>query len=307
MSRSEHIVGRLQNDSLAVNLRKLCRFGLRTLGRGGSLLGSYAVLPLDHRAVVSATDPNFVYNEVLERIAAQDDLYDDLIRRMKTPMALATKVIERTPANGKQPSWNNNYFQGNDASAAWAMTAITRPARIIEIGSGNSTKFFRHSIDYNAIDTRLICIDPAPRTEISSIADEIHYKPVQEVSPDVFSALKPGDILFFDGSHLVVQGSDTQFVFLEILPRLPKGVLVHIHDINLPYEYRPFYRSRLYGEQYMLAALLVFAPDWKPIFPVYWLEQTRRLAVADNPGASFWITNDPEFLISRLSVPSDDR
>lgn len=302
MSLTGHIVGRLQNDAVAANLRTLCRFGLRALGKGGSQLGSYAVLPLDHRAVVSATDPNFVYKEVLERIRAQDYLYDDLIRRMKEPMALATRAIQRTAADGKQPFWNNTYFQGNDASTSWAMSAITRPARIVEIGSGNSTKFFRHSIEYNAIDTRLICIDPAPRTEISAIADEIHYKPVQEVSRDVFSALKPGDILFFDGSHLVVQGSDTQFVFLEILPRLPKGVLVHIHDINLPYEYRQFYRSRFYGEQYMLAALLVFAPDWKPVFPVYWLEQTRRLAVVDQPGASFWITNDLEFLIGRLSA-----
>jgi hypothetical protein len=53
MSLTGHIVGRLQNDAVAANLRTLCRFGLRALGKGGSLLGSYAVLPLDHRAVVS--------------------------------------------------------------------------------------------------------------------------------------------------------------------------------------------------------------------------------------------------------------
>jgi len=228
-----------------------------------------------------------------------------LIGRMAQPIARATAAIQRTVTEGREPFWNNRYFQGNDATTAWALTALTRPARIVEIGSGNSTKFFRHSIQFNGLQTRLVCIDPAPRTEISAIADEIHYKPVQQVSPDVFNALAPGDILFFDGSHLVVQGSDTQFVFLEILPRLPKGVLVHIHDINLPREYRQFYTSRLYGEQYMLATLLIFSREWTPVFPVYWLEQTRRLAVKDHPGASFWITNDKDFLADRFAASTD--
>jgi Methyltransferase domain len=301
MSITDQIAARFHHHSLADNLRRLGRYGIRTLSKGGSLFGSYAVLPLDHHAVVSETNPDFVYSEVLERIEAQDALYDDLIGRMAQPIALATTSIQRTATDGREPFWNNSYFQGNDATTAWALTALTRPARIVEIGSGNSTKFFRHAIRFNGLDTRLICIDPAPRTEISAIADEIHYKPVQQVSPDIFSALEPGDILFFDGSHLVVQGSDTQFVFLEVLPRLPKGVLVHIHDINLPREYRQFYTSRLYGEQYMLAALLLFSTEWTPVFPVYWLEQTQRLPLNDHPGASFWITNDKDNLINRLA------
>ena len=305
MSITDQIVARFHDQSLATNLRRLGRYGIRGLSKGGSLLGSYAVLPLDHHAVVSATNPDFVYNEVLERINAQNALYDDLIGRMAQPIARATAAIQRTATDGREPFWSNRYFQGNDATTAWALTALTRPARIVEIGSGNSTKFFRHSIRFNGLDTRLVCIDPAPRTEISAIADEVHYTPVQQVSPDVFNALEPGDLLFFDGSHLVVQGSDTQFVFLEILPRLPKGVLVHIHDINLPREYRQFYTSRLYGEQYMLAALLVFSTEWTPVFPVYWLEQTQRLAVKEHPGASFWITNDKDFLINRFAASTD--
>jgi len=305
MSITDQIVARFHNQSLGTNLRRVGRYGIRTLSKGGSLLGSYAVLPLDHPAVVSTTNPDFIYTEVLERISEQDALYADLIRQMRQPIALATGAIQETATDGREPFWSNRYFQGNDATTAWALTALTRPARIVEIGSGNSTKFFRHSIQFNGLDTRLVCIDPAPRTEIAAVADEIHYKPVQHVGPDIFNALKPGDMLFFDGSHLVVQGSDTQFVFLEILPRLPKGVLVHIHDINLPCEYRQFYNSRFYGEQYMLAALLIFSNEWKPVFPVYWLEQTQRLAVKDHPGASFWISNDKDFLVNRLAASTD--
>ncbi|MBV8922237.1 class I SAM-dependent methyltransferase [Bradyrhizobium sp.] len=291
------------NESLATNLRRIWRFGLRTLGHGGAALGSYAVVPLDHRAVLSATDPEFAYGEVLARIRAQETVYDTLLRRMSHAMDLARETIARGATDERQPFWNNSYFQGNDASALWALTGLLRPSRIVEIGSGNSTKFFRHSIEHHGLDTRLVCIDPAPRTEISSVADEVHYTPVQHASPDVFGALQPGDVLFFDGSHLVVQGSDTQFVFLEILPRLPRGVLVHIHDVNLPYEYRRFYNSRLYGEQYLLAALLIFSPDWKPVLPVYWLEKTGRLMVPDSPGASLWLTNDLDFLLKRIAVP----
>ena len=305
MFRTEHVRTHLQNDSLANNVRRLVRFGVRTLGKGGSPLGGYAVLPLDAPAAVLPTKQDFVYGEVLDRILAQQSLYAKLLERLDQPFSDAARTIQRIEQDVRKPFWNNTYFQGNDARIAWGLTALTRPGRIIEIGSGNSTKFFRHAIDHNRTGTRLVCIDPTPRAEVSGIADEIHSKPVQEVSLDVFGALEPGDFLFFDGSHLVVQGSDTQFVFLEILPKLPKGVLVYIHDVNLPYEYRPFYRSRLYGEQYMLGALLVFAEAWKPVLPVYWLEQTGRLEAVDNPGASFWITNDMDFLIERIGASGE--
>jgi hypothetical protein len=304
MFRHPHVAIRMQNYSVSDNLRSAWRFGLRILGNGGASLGSYAVLPLDHRSVLSATDPEFVYDEVMQRVTEHNAVYDHLLRQMQTPMEAAKRSIRRSATREGQPFWNNTYFQGNDASSAWALTTLARPARIVEIGSGNSTKFFRHAIDHNGLDTKLICVDPVPRAEISAVADEIHYDSVQHVSSEIFDSLRSGDMLFFDGSHLVVQGSDTQFVFLQILPRLPKGVLVHIHDVNLPFEYRQFYDSRLYGEQYMLAVLLVFAQSWKPLLPVYFLEKTGRMPVTDNPGASFWLTNDLDYVIDRIAANS---
>jgi hypothetical protein len=299
MSISEQFT-RLTYHSWSDAGRSLFRLGMRLLSSTGSALGSYAVLPLDHRDVLSPTSGEFIYSQVLKRIEEHHELYSMLLRTMSDHVSRACEVIQQREQNETEPFWDNTYFHGNDARAAWALTALMHPRLIAEIGSGNSTKFFRHSIRCNGLSTRLVCVDPAPRAEISAIADEIHYETVQRTNPDVFSALGPGDILFFDGSHLVVQGSDTQYVFLEILPRLPKGVLVHVHDVNLPYEYRSFYDSRLYGEQYLLAALLVFAPDWKPVLPVYWLEKTGRLAAIEHPAASFWITNDLDFLLKRV-------
>jgi len=302
MFRNAQLTTRLQNQSFATLLRSAWRHGLRMLGTGGANLGSYAVLPLDHRSVLAPTDPRFTYGEVLQRIEAHNTVYDALLQRLRKPVAAARASIGRDRTDETQPFWNNTYFQGNDADVAWALTALVKPARIVEIGSGNSTKFFRHSIRHNQLQTRLVCIDPVPRAAISAVADEIYYQSVQHVPLTVFESLQPGDMLFFDGSHLVVQGADTQYVFLEILPRLPKGVLVHIHDVNLPFEYRSFYASRLYGEQYMLAALLVFAPAWRPVLPIYFLEQTGRMEVIDEPGASFWLTNDLDFLIDRIEA-----
>lgn len=301
MSISEQ-VSRLTYHSWSDAVRSLFRFGVRTLSSTGSALGSYAVLPLDHQAVLSPTNGEFVYSQVLKRINEQVPFYDTLLQAMGPHISRAKAIIQRDATNEVAPFWDNAYFHGNDAGTAWALTALMRPRLIVEVGSGNSTKFFRHSIEHNGLKARLACVDPAPRAEISAIADEIHYETVQSTSTDLFAALRPGDILFFDGSHLVVQGCDTQYVFLEILPRLPKGVLVHVHDINLPYEYRSFYNARLYGEQYLLAALLVFAPDWKPILPVYWLEKTGRLAATEHPAASFWITNDLDFLVERVAA-----
>ncbi|WP_057833689.1 class I SAM-dependent methyltransferase [Bradyrhizobium jicamae] len=301
MSLSEQF-SRLTYHSLGDAIRSVFRFGVRALSSTGSALGSYAVLPLDHRAVVSPTSGEFVYGQVRRRIAEQDAVYDTLLRAMSPHTSLAKTIIQQEAQNETTPFWDNAYFHGNDASAAWALTALMRPRLIVEIGSGNSTKFFRHAIEYHGLSTRLACVDPAPRAEIDAIADEIHYETVQRTSTNVFTSLEPGDILFFDGSHLVVQGCDTQYVFLEILPLLPKGVLVHVHDVNLPYEYRSFYNSRLYGEQYLLAALLLFSPDWKPVLPVYWLEKTGRLTATEQPAASFWITNDLDFLIDRITT-----
>jgi hypothetical protein len=98
--------------------------------------------------------------------------------------------------------------------------------------------------------------------------------------------LKAGDILFHDGSHLTFNGADTVRLFLEILPALQAGVLVHIHDINLPFEYTSDFLRRGYSEQYMLATALLFGTAWQVRLPVAWLHTRGRLA---HGGVSFWM------------------
>lgn len=76
-----------------------------------------------------------------------------------------------------------------------------------------------------------------------------------------FQKLKENDILFIDSSHVLKTGSDVQYEYLEILPRLNKGVLVHFHDIFLPAEYPQKWileDHKFWNEQYLLQAFLAF-------------------------------------------------
>lgn len=72
-----------------------------------------------------------------------------------------------------------------------------------------------------------------------------------------FWALKPGDMLFLDGSHRCFTNSDVTVFFLDILPHLPSGILIGIHDIYLPYDYPQTWLARGYSEQYLLAVYLL--------------------------------------------------
>jgi hypothetical protein len=133
----------------------------------------------------------------------------------------------------------------------------TNPQVYFEIGSGNSTKFARHAMRAGDLKTKVISVDPHPRAEIDALCDKVFRMPLEESDHKIFSSLQAGDILFFDGSHRVFTNSDVAVFFLEILPSLPPGILVHIHDIFLPLDYPPEWNYRFYFGQYILAAMLL--------------------------------------------------
>lgn len=170
---------------------------------------------------------------------------------------LATVAHSEDPAHPELPWWDNAWFYGSDAGMLCAMLAGHRPARLLEIGSGMSTRFARWAITRFATGTHLHSIDPEPRAEIDSLCDQITRTRLEQADPALFTSLQAGDILFFDGSHRSFQNSDVTVFFTEILPELASGVIVHIHDIFLPYDYPPDWLGRLYNEQYLLAALLL--------------------------------------------------
>jgi hypothetical protein len=201
-----------------------------------------------------------------------------------------------------KPRWNNNYLPGLDIVAIYSLLARFKPSLYLEIGSGNSTKVaYKSKIDNN-LDTKIISIDPAPRAEIDSLSDQIIRKPLEQVDLSVLDQLKENDFLFLDGSHRILPNSDTTVFFLEILPKIKKGVIVQIHDICLPFDYPQDMCDRFYSEQYALAVLLLANPDkYEIIMPNYFIAQDNELKSAVEPlwnsphlssverhGASFW-------------------
>ena len=174
--------------------------------------------------------------------------------------------------------WGNDQFSHSDASLYYSLIRRFRPQRIVEVGAGHSTKLASKAIKENGIG-RILCIDPNAPKWLGALEGSIEVvaKPVQETPDSVFLGLAPSDILFIDGSHISKTGSDVNHLFLRILPRIPKGVVVHIHDICLPYEYPKAWSEDVlcyWNEQYVLAALLANSSKYEILVGVYFLQRT---------------------------------
>jgi hypothetical protein len=130
------------------------------------------------------------------------------------------EAIPNEAAEPASPQWDNQWFSALDAMSLYTLVADRRPARIIEVGSGNSTKFAVRSILDHGLSTQVTSIDPHPRTEIDGLCQRVIRQPLETVSQAVFSELKGGDFLFIDNSHRAFTNSDVSTFFLEVLPRL---------------------------------------------------------------------------------------
>jgi len=159
------------------------------------------------------------------------------------------------------------------------LTRDRRPARIVEVGSGHSTRFFARAIADGGIATRLTAIDPAPRAQLSGLAVEWLRGAVPSVGMAPFAALAAGDFLVIDSSHVLMPGSDVDFLINRLLPSLPPGVLVHLHDIFLPDDYPAEWDWRGYNEQLAVAALMA-GGDWQVRFASHYVATRLADAVA---------------------------
>jgi predicted O-methyltransferase YrrM len=202
-----------------------------------------------------------------------------------------------------EPKWNNGYLPGLDIVALYSFIRMLQPKQYIEIGSGNSTMVARKAIKDGALNTVITSIDPFPRASIDQLADKVIRMPLEDLPDYGFaSSMEENDILFIDNSHRSLPNSDVTVCFLELIPRLKKGVVVHIHDIYLPYDYPQFMCDRFYSEQYLLATLLLAAPEkFKTMMPGYFVSEDAELRkiiepVWDHPniknverhGGSYW-------------------
>lgn len=181
-----------------------------------------------------------------------------------------------TPPPG---SSTDSYYTGNpafswlDSRMLFSVLREMKPRRLIEVGSGYSSllaadvnrRFLNRDLD-------LVCIEPYPqdflRAGVDGISRLIESR-VQDVPVETFDALEAGDVLFIDSSHVAKTGSDVNFLYLKVLPRLKAGVLIHIHDIFLPNDYPKEWvmeRGYNWNEQYLMQALLMFSNGFEVMF-----------------------------------------
>jgi hypothetical protein len=161
----------------------------------------------------------------------------------------------------------NGTYMAVDAHVYWCMILHYKPKRIVEIGAHASTMISTAAVAALREESGHVCridaIEPFPtdylRRENGRTITLIEKK-VQELPLSYFLELEAGDILFVDSTHMMRQGSDVQYEYLEIIPRLKPGVLIHVHDVSLPRHYpKVYFDNQLYwNEQYFLQALLVF-------------------------------------------------
>ena len=184
------------------------------------------------------------------------------------------------PTEDGRYSFSNSYFTSPDAEVAYALIRLLDPKRIVEVGSGNSTYLFREAIMDGRLNTKLVSIDPSPRREVQSVADQVIRQRLEDVpSSDLQDVLQSNDILFIDSSHEIRSGNDVVNLFLRVVPQLRSGVVIHVHDIFLPFEYpREWIVENTlnvdWAEQYLVQAMLQGSDQFEVLWPGHFLQRT---------------------------------
>lgn len=199
---------------------------------------------------------------------------------------------------------NNPNFGPGDAELYYLMIRNCKPKKIVEIGSGFSTKLAIAAVKKNKAEgfaSDFFCIEPYEMPWLEKVDEVTLVKErVETMGLELFSSLQENDILFIDSSHIIRPENDVLFVFMEILPLLKPGVMIHIHDIFSPRHYRQDWLTdmfRFWNEQYLLEAFLYNNKGFQILYSLNYLKNDFyqevvkvliQLQPKDEP-SSFWL------------------
>ena len=266
--------------------------GRRAMVRATRVLFGGYVAPLDYPPTADPR-PRWGHGRPPHpRLAALIGAHEEAYRATLERVAAHAGDLARLPRD----LWDTRWQPNLDAAVLYALVRDARPATYVEVGSGVSTAFADAARRDGGLPTRIVSIDPGPRTGHAGLADEVVARPLELTDLSRFDALREGDVVFMDGSHRAFMSSDATVFLLDVLPRLAPGVLVGIHDVLLPDDYPPQWRHWHYSEQYLLAAyLLGGGRGIEPVFaahhmsgradPAVW----ERIGVAPGEGVAFWL------------------
>lgn len=239
--------------------------------------------------------------QVDEAIRFLDEDLRLYIRDFQPPVTLDA---DRSGATGTYYLQNGGY-ESVDAESLYGILRHIKPKKVLELGSGASSHvidFARRANEADGSPFQHEIIDPYPFENPMGPVIEAEVRPVrgESIPQSEVARLEDGDVLFVDTTHTVKTGGDVVHIILNLFPRVPRGVWVHIHDIFLPYEYpREWVVSerRAWAEQYMLQAFLAFNDSYEVVFPAQAVARMAPGIVSDvipsfRPGVSpgaFWM------------------
>jgi len=186
--------------------------------------------------------------------------------------------------------FENPRFGYTSACFLHAMIRLHKPKRVIEIGSGFSTLIISEALEQNynesGSDSEFIAIEPYPDSFLTEDIPGLNYlieKKVEYLPLSTFDSLGENDILFIDSSHVIRIGGEVNYLYLDVLPRLNPGVITHIHDIQLPYDYPQVYftgrKKFLWTEQYLLQAFLINNRSFNILLAAYFIQKDYSSAI----------------------------
>jgi Methyltransferase domain/Domain of unknown function (DUF4214) len=202
--------------------------------------------------------------------------------------------------------YSDSPFPYGDAITLYAILGSQRPRKLVEIGSGFSTACMLDSADRLGLSAlEITCIEPYP-SRLKALLRPNDYErltiiesPVQRVPLEALVSLSRNDILFIDSTHVLKTGSDVHYELFDILPALPSGVLIHVHDCPYPFEYPSawiFRDNYSWNEAYAIRAFLMYNDRfevffWSSLFWRTYMDEIRKInsKFLVNPGTSIWL------------------
>ncbi len=212
------------------------------------------------------------YPEVEALFAEAEPGFLKVLELLEQQQAALLAIGQEPPP---EPRWTQSWFPRLDAAVAYCMTRHFAPARILEVGAGHSTRFYARALADGGLAGRITTIDPAPRADLANLPVTLLRRTLQEAGPAPFRELRSGDLLSLDSSHILLPGTDLDDFYGRILPHLPAGLLLQIHDIFLPDDYPAHWAWRGYNEQLAVLGLL-YSGGWEPLWSSHYVATRLR-------------------------------
>lgn len=220
----------------------------------------------------------FRYNENIANILFDGNRNFDYLNGISLPEEFV-REYERGGLYDSGFRFGNGSFESGDAEVLHYMVRHHKPKKIVEIGAGHSSLIIENALKLNENDGsggQHIIIEPYENTWLSELKSTLIREKVEDVDRSIFANLCEEDIVFIDSSHVLKAQNDCVYEYTELLPLLPSGIIVHIHDIFTPFDYPDDWlndRYYLWAEQYIVEAILTNGNQWEIIAPLSWLSR----------------------------------